>query len=149
MKETKLPVFVAAGAMVSNIILNLLLMIPLRQGGLALASSLSSTLNLALLWILLEKRIGGLDRKTLSAAAAKIFLLSGLMGVCVYLLHALCGRWVNEAAIWGRLIDVSVPLVGGVVFYLAAASLMKLEEANQKFSLLRRRLNLPSASSSR
>jgi putative peptidoglycan lipid II flippase len=148
MKETKLPVLVAAGAMVINIALNILLMIPLRQGGLALASSLSSTLNMALLWVLLEKRIGRLDFKSISLAATKIFVLSVVMGGWVYLLYVLCNHWVDTAGMWGRLVVVAVPLLGGIVFYLGAASAMRLEEAEQVRSLLRRRLRRASASSS-
>jgi putative peptidoglycan lipid II flippase len=149
LKETKLPVIVAAGSMVANIIMNLLLMIPLKQGGLALASSISSTINVVVLWVLLEKRIGSLDTKSMLPAAAKICTLSAAMGIWVYALYVVCGRFVVPAGISGRLIVVSVPLVSGVIFYLAAASALGLEEAAQVMSLLRRGIKATSPSSSR
>lgn len=147
MKETRLPVVVATGAMVSNIVMNLLLMIPLKQGGLALASSLSSTLNMVLLWILLERRIGSIEMRKMASAATRICLLSAAMGIWVYVLYLVCGRFTAAAGVGGRLMVVGIPLVGGVAFYLIGALAMHLEEAAQVRSLLRRRLNVPSQSS--
>ncbi len=131
MKETKLPVMVAVVAMVSNVVLNLLLMIPLRQGGLALASSISSTINMVVLWMFLERRIGGLDVRTIAAAMAKICCLSLAMGVCVYVLALGCAGATGTATIWGKLVHVVVPILGGTLFYVGLALALNFEEAAQ------------------
>jgi putative peptidoglycan lipid II flippase len=135
--------------MAANVVLNLLLMVPLKQGGLALASSLSSTLNMLALWALLERRVGGIGLRSVSAAAWKIGLLSAAMGIGVFALYTGCNRWVDIAGVAGRLVVVLVPIAGGIILYLAGASAMRLEEAEQFRSLWRRRLKPPSASSSR
>jgi putative peptidoglycan lipid II flippase len=54
-QDTRTPVKIAVIAMVSNIILNLILVVPLAHAGLALASSLSAYINAGLLFILLRK----------------------------------------------------------------------------------------------
>ncbi|MBI2792579.1 MAG: murein biosynthesis integral membrane protein MurJ [Gammaproteobacteria bacterium] len=57
-QNTKLPVKVAIFAMLANVVLNALLIGPLAHAGLALASSLSSIINvLLLLWVLLREKI--------------------------------------------------------------------------------------------
>lgn len=57
-QNTKLPVKVALFCMLANIVLNAFLIGPLAHAGLALASSISSLLNvLVLLWILLYRKI--------------------------------------------------------------------------------------------
>ena len=54
-QDTRTPVRIAAIAMISNIILNLLLVGPLQHAGLALATSLSAYLNAGLLYNHLNK----------------------------------------------------------------------------------------------
>ena len=57
-QDTRTPVTVAVVAMLANIVLNLLLVIPLAHAGLALATSLSACLNAALLYHLLRRKKG-------------------------------------------------------------------------------------------
>ncbi len=58
-KDMKTPVKVAVATLVVNVVLNLILMIPLKHAGLALATSLASMFNLAMLLRILEKREQG------------------------------------------------------------------------------------------
>ncbi|MBI5117844.1 murein biosynthesis integral membrane protein MurJ [Candidatus Poribacteria bacterium] len=131
MKNTRLPVIVAACSMILNILLNALLMIPLKQGGLALASSLSSTVNVVVLWIFLEKKVGDFGRRMIMAATAKIAGLSLAMGACVYALALICDHLVDPATMAGKIVCVLIPLSGGVIFYMGLASAMQFDEASQ------------------
>jgi putative peptidoglycan lipid II flippase len=139
MKETRLPVIVAACAMAANILISLLLMFPLRQGGLALASSISSTMYMVALWIFLERKIGGFGLRAIAGAGAKMCGLSLAMGVCVYVLAMLCGRLTGTETLWGKLAQVLVPVSGGIIFYVGAAFALRLEEAGHVRQILRRR----------
>jgi putative peptidoglycan lipid II flippase len=56
--DTMTPVKTAFGALIINIVLNLALMWPLKIGGLALATSISSIFNFIALYILLRRRLG-------------------------------------------------------------------------------------------
>ncbi|MBS0289902.1 MAG: murein biosynthesis integral membrane protein MurJ [Proteobacteria bacterium] len=57
-QNTKLPVKIAIISMVANVIFNALLIGPLAHAGLALASTLSSVINVVLLlWILIKEKI--------------------------------------------------------------------------------------------
>lgn len=85
LKDTKTPVYVAAGVMVSYIALSFLLMGPMRVSGLALAYSLSSFFNFAALFFLLEKKIGSFNRRTILLSGIKSTLFAFLMGGAVWM----------------------------------------------------------------
>ena len=84
LKDTKAPVIVAFFVMLSYISLSLILMKPLRVGGLALALSLSAVLNFFLLFILLEKKIGKIEKKEFSASVLKSAFSAAVMGGAVW-----------------------------------------------------------------
>jgi len=84
LKDTKTPVIAAFFVMLSYISLALILMKPLRVGGLALALSLSAVLNFFLLFILLERKIGKIERKGFSASALKFSFSAAVMGLAVW-----------------------------------------------------------------
>ncbi len=139
MKNTKTPVIVAACAMVSNIFISVLLMFPLRQGGLALASSISSAINMVVLWILLERDIGGFGRGKIAAAGLKMCGLSLAMGVAVHLLALACGIVAGTQTFFGRLIQVFLPVGGGIAIYMGLALILRIEEAAHVWQLLQRK----------
>lgn len=58
--DTRTPMKIGVYAMLLNIVLNFIFVVPLRQGGLALATSLSSWFNFFVLLRILSRRLGGL-----------------------------------------------------------------------------------------
>jgi putative peptidoglycan lipid II flippase len=85
LKDTKTPVIVAFFVMLLYISLSFLLMKPLGVGGIALALSLSSVFNFIFLFIMLEKKIGKLEKKSLMLSFFKSALLAVGMGGAVWL----------------------------------------------------------------
>jgi putative peptidoglycan lipid II flippase len=83
LKDTKTPVIVAFFVMISYIGLSLILMKPLRVGGIALALSLSSVLNFSLLFFLLQKKIGPIRKKGIVVSAVKSLFFASVMAVAV------------------------------------------------------------------
>ena len=81
MHDTITPVKTAGTAVFVNVILNLILMWPLKLGGLALATSISATLNFFMLFFRLKKKIGPLDEARLIDSFVRIFLASAVMGL--------------------------------------------------------------------
>jgi putative peptidoglycan lipid II flippase len=84
LQDTRTPVRVAVIAVAANIILGVVLMRYLAHGGLALATSLSSMLNLILLLAALSKRLGRLHLSQITGAAFKTVFCSAAMGVVVW-----------------------------------------------------------------
>jgi putative peptidoglycan lipid II flippase len=84
LNDTKTPVRIAVICLLTNIALSLLLMIPLKHGGLALANSLSSMLNVILLLRALGVTLEPLYDKRLKKAVMKTAICSVIMGIIVW-----------------------------------------------------------------
>jgi putative peptidoglycan lipid II flippase len=80
LNDTRTPVRIAVLCLLTNIVLSLLLMIPLKHGGLALANSLSSMLNVLLLLRALGIRLEPLYDNIMKEAFIKIAACSVIMG---------------------------------------------------------------------
>jgi putative peptidoglycan lipid II flippase len=71
-------------SIVANIVLGIVLMRPLAHGGLALATSLASILNLGLLVHALRSKLGSLGWSRIMRSTYRALLSAGLMGVVVW-----------------------------------------------------------------
>ena len=76
LQDTLTPFKVACYAALVNIILNIILMKPLYHGGLALATSISALVNMAVLIIILLRRMEGFHIKSVLVVFGKVVLLS-------------------------------------------------------------------------
>src|SRR3989338_9875971 len=80
MHDTMTPVKTAFVSTILNIILNLVLMWPLKLGGLALATSISASFNFFILYLLLKKKIGSLGTIGIVNSFVRTLLASIVMG---------------------------------------------------------------------
>ncbi|MCK5835056.1 MAG: murein biosynthesis integral membrane protein MurJ [Lentisphaeria bacterium] len=84
----KTPIKIAGGCLVINLVLNLILMNILQQGGLALATSISSACNILLLLYFLKADLGNLGLKAVLRRALEIIALTVLsLWPGLYLYH--------------------------------------------------------------
>lgn len=117
LQDTRTPVKVAVITLVLNIVLNLALMGPLRHGGLALATSISSTMNfLTLAWIL-RGRIGRIDGRRILRSYGRVFVASVGMAVICGLVAALPLWGVSGSLIW-KIVWLGIAITGSSLFYL-------------------------------
>lgn len=134
MGDTKTPVKVAAVTMALNIVFNLALMGPLQAGGLALATSLSSTINMLVLIHLLRKRLGGLDGERIWNSFFRISGASAAMAAAIYLLWAPLFGDGYGAPGFGLMLAVAVAV------YFGSAALLRLEEMEYVISAVRKKV---------
>jgi len=110
--DTLTPVLVGLGAMALNIVLSLALRGPLRHGGLALANTVATGLEMLVLLVLLRRRLGGLEERRVGLAAGRAVLVSGAMAL---LLAALLARWPGASPL---LLGGGGIVLGGAVYLL-------------------------------
>lgn len=119
-QDTRTPVRIGIIAMVSNMVLNLMLVWPLGHVGLALATSLSAGLNAFLLWRGLYKKqyhVFSTQWKRL----LRILLSATLaLGVCLYLFSQLGWQWTQMDDL-SRVGCMMLVVVCGVFVYVAVA----------------------------
>jgi putative peptidoglycan lipid II flippase len=77
--DTLTPVLAGVGAMVLNVALSLMLRGSMGIGGLALANTLATSLEMMLLLVLLSRRLGGLDGSRVWQSARRSLVVSAVM----------------------------------------------------------------------
>jgi putative peptidoglycan lipid II flippase len=140
--DTRTPVWAGLASVAANCVFALVLMWPLQHAGLALASSLSAYVNLALLGWLLRRRLGPIGGRRMAASLLRTTGASGVLLVwCVWAATRLGGDFVG--GVW-----TAGALAAGVVVFLAAAAAIRAPELGELVGLLRRRgQTLPRAGS--
>ncbi|MGP0629629.1 murein biosynthesis integral membrane protein MurJ [Nitrospina sp. 32_T5] len=126
LQDTKTPMRIGIYTMILNVGLAVALMGPLKHGGLALATSLSSIANAAVLVYLLKKRLGRLGGRKIVASILRFSFASTLMGVAVYYLNA--WLFVPTDSLIVRLTVLVGEVLFGAALYAGIASAMKIEE---------------------
>ena len=109
--------------MISNAVLNVILMRPLGVGGLALATSISSWLNVLILGYVLRRRIGILGIKRILMTFAKTSVAASLMGIVSYLIAF---RFLVSMPAAGMILSI----IGGIGTFFLASYILKVEEIN-------------------
>jgi len=135
LKDTATPTKVASYCMALNIALNLILMEPMKHGGLALATSISSMVNIGFLLWLLGRRIGSVDATGIVRAVRPMVISSLLMGAVVYGYAHLFFSYESPA--WIRALSLCVAISGGATLYFAGALLMGSGEAGSVWRRLK------------
>jgi len=133
MHDTRTPVWCSGAALVSNVVLNLLLMGPLRLGGLALATALSAGLNLALLLVALRRKVGIGHRTAILRSAGRVAVGIGAAALAILGVRFLVGIGIDRAgldatSLLARALLVFVPLGAGALAYVGVAVALRSEE---------------------
>jgi putative peptidoglycan lipid II flippase len=139
LKDTKTPVYTAVITFIFNFCMSLVLMGPLKHGGLALATTLSALCNMLMLFWFLRKKIGafggsGIMQMALKSTFATVPMAVAVWYGCTFIDWSRGGEKLLKASVLGGTI-----LSGGVI-YLLAAKLMSSEEAREAEALFRRKL---------
>lgn len=133
MHDTRTPVKSMASAVALNIILSLIFMRTFKIAGLALASSISATVNAGQLYYLLRRRIGGLHSRRLVKSFVKIFFISVAMGAVAVAANYF---WVAPAIhepLFNQMLRLIFTIGLSVSVYLGLSFVLRVEEAKKFF----------------
>jgi putative peptidoglycan lipid II flippase len=138
--DTRTPVRTSVTTVAVKVAVNFLLIIPLKFLGLALATSVASWLNFALLLRKLNRVTGGEMRWQTVAAYLRIAAASVLMGAAAKLTYHFV-RWVLPGEGTFRLaIHLAFAMFGAMALLVPLLGLFRVEEARELTALLKRRL---------
>jgi putative peptidoglycan lipid II flippase len=127
MQDTRTPVKMAGFSIAVNIVLGVILMKPLSHGGLALATSIASMVNLALLVSALRSKLGSLGWRSIAGSFARTTLCSCVMGVAVWA-TARCIVPTESLTLAGLLGGVFGSIGAGLIIYGAISFLVRSPE---------------------
>lgn len=131
LQDTSTPVKVAGFCLVVNMMLNFILMGPLKTGGIALASSISATMSFLMLFYAFKKRVNGI-RLNILLYLLKVSLASIVMGIIIIWLWT-CFLFLGE--VWRF---ICVVTIGGLVFLMICFAL-KVEQTIEMIRWIRSR----------
>ncbi len=123
LQDTKTPVKVAAFCLGLNAALNFILMVPLKIGGIALASAIAGTVDFLVLFYVMNKRLGKFN-SGLFVYFLKVTLAALLTGIFADTL------WTNWDFSNG-FVKLSLVGISGFLFYGIACLVLKIEQARK------------------
>jgi putative peptidoglycan lipid II flippase len=142
------PISEQPGSPVSSTIASLtssLEIVNLRHAGLSLATSLSATVNLLLLGILLARRLGGLDLRTLASSMSRSLVAGLALGLVVHRVAA-AFDWSVTGHLAAKAAGLGVAIGCGAMVYGAVAWLLRAPEmATLRTAVRQQRARRPSA----
>jgi putative peptidoglycan lipid II flippase len=138
LQDTWTPLKIALICLGANVIFIGIFIIPLKHGGLALATSLSSTLNLILLFWKLNRKLGKIDVRKNVKSLLRDILCSIPMGLAAYLICSL-GDWTVSGHAIEKVCLLGLGMVIGLGIYLACSFWTKNQEMLFLLKMIRRR----------
>jgi putative peptidoglycan lipid II flippase len=139
LQDTRSPMKAAIVALAVNAVLSVALMFPLKHGGIALATSIASAVNVGMLWVILRRRIGALlDREFYRSVGKTAAASLAMWGT--FLLVGMACPWNTDGPFDARLVHLLLCISGGGATFFAAAWLLKSPEVLTTIEDLRRRI---------
>jgi len=135
LEDVRTPVRIGAAMVVVNLALNLLLVGPMEEGGLTLATSLSAGLNVAILILLIPRKLSLAGLGSILPSVLKSLTLATAMGALVWFVHTRLASAYPDPTLPAKLLRTVPPVLLGAVGYLGGAFLIRLPETRR---LLRR-----------
>ncbi|MBI4357731.1 MAG: murein biosynthesis integral membrane protein MurJ [Candidatus Omnitrophica bacterium] len=126
-QDAKTPVKVAAVSFFANLVLNWILMQPLKQGGIALATSIVAAASVLQLLIAFQKRHGAFDWLQFRTSFVKIAIASAFMGVGCLVMLRIFGFDSNPSSAWKAIIVFGTIIIG-ILVYLGMALVLRMDE---------------------
>jgi putative peptidoglycan lipid II flippase len=127
----------------ANVVLNAIFIFftPLKHAGLALATSLSSILNLILLCKKLDPKLGGMDVRKNGKSLFRVLLCSLPMGFIAYLICSL-ESWSTTGNVVPKIGLLGLGIVIGIGVYIGCSYWAKNEELIFLLKMLRKKRSI-------
>jgi putative peptidoglycan lipid II flippase len=137
LKDTVTPAKVSFLALCLNIILNILLIFPMKLKGLALATSLSGIISFLVLFFILGRRLKIIDFEGLAYSFLRILLASIFMGAACYLVSI--NSVFSGANLLERAVNLGLAILTGAAAYLIFCLIFKVGEMQELWQWLRKK----------
>jgi putative peptidoglycan lipid II flippase len=129
LEDTRTPVKIALIAMFLNIALNFLFIRPLRNGGPALATSLSAFFNSISLFIIFYRRYGSFGVREIVRSIGKFVGASIALGVVTYVIIHWPGLYAGRLE--QKILGLGAAIAAGTATYFGTAKLLHTRELGE------------------
>jgi putative peptidoglycan lipid II flippase len=139
LQDTRTPMKAAIVALIVNAGFSVALMFPLKHGGIALATSIASAVNVGMLWVILKRRIGNILDAEFYRSFGKTVFASLVMGGVILVVEMIT-PWQPLGPFDARLIYLVLCVTGGAAAFFTAAFLLKSPEIESMLKSVHRRI---------
>ncbi len=134
MQDTLTPVKVGAAMVGLNLILNLTLIWFLREGGLALATAISATVQIIILFAILQKKLNITEYKHIFASILKTLIATFFMCITCWITLKIIPTGDGKLMI--KFIRLLIPLATALTAFFTVSFLLKSEELRYLYTSL-------------
>jgi putative peptidoglycan lipid II flippase len=141
LKDTRIPMMASLISIATNYGVATLTVSHLGLGirGLALTIPAVTTVNFAILFFFMRRKLGGIEGRNLAATFIKVLAAASLMGAICYFTSRRIEGWLGAETLLARLVDVGVSVTLGIAVFFTTARLLGVGELEQLTASLRRR----------
>ncbi len=138
-KDTRTPVIIASASMLFNILLNVVLIGPLGYKGLALATTISFTMNAVFLYLFLWHKFGRMYDAAFLQSLMRIAIAALLMTAVTYGVYLNMLKIVPGDGLTFRALHVLVPITAAVAVYAGLCAALRVPELRGFTAMLRKK----------
>ena len=135
-KNVKTPLKVAAISIFVNLILDWMLIRYMDIGGLALSTTLVALFNVAVLLIILRKKVGNFGGKRILNSYWKILLSALIMSGAIYIVWKYVAAYAYRSLAWLIVIILGTIILGAAI-YIGMTILLKMDEVRFVMNILK------------
>jgi putative peptidoglycan lipid II flippase len=140
MQDTRTPALVNVFAVTISTAANFALFPVLGVQGLALGHALGYTFAAVTAGLILRRRLGGLEGRALALGLAKVLAAAVLTGAAAWGSARLISEVLGADTLLEQLIQVGAGVMAGLIIFIGAAMLFRMEELELVKRTLRSRL---------
>jgi putative peptidoglycan lipid II flippase len=142
LKDSTTPLLIGMVTVATDIIGNLVFSKSMGVPGLALAFSIASGVQVALLWATLRLKLGTLNESILITSLAKMTVAAVPMALAIQITKNFLGTHVGMSTVLGVFIQLAVSALVGLAVYFGTACLLKSEEIKSFVIAIKRRVGV-------
>ncbi|MEN6320157.1 MAG: murein biosynthesis integral membrane protein MurJ [Syntrophaceae bacterium] len=139
LQDAKTPMKAAIVAFLVNVVCSIILMFPLKHGGLALATSIATAVNVIMLAIVLSKRIGAFLDRGFYHSVFKMIVSSMVMWGVIILIGIIL-PWRDEGPFNERLLHLTVCIIAGMATFFVSSFFIKCTEMTMIIYTVKRKV---------
>ena len=128
MQDTRTPAVINVFAVGVNVAANLALFPTLGVQGLALGHAIAYTFAATTAFLVLRHRLGGIEGRYLARGLAPVLVAAGLTGTAAWAGAWLISETLGADTLVEQIVQVGVGVLAGLIIFLGAAVLFRMEE---------------------
>ena len=140
MQDTRTPALINLFAVGINIVANFALFPVLGVRGLALGYALAYTFAMVLGGLVLRRRLGGLEGRAVTRGLAKVAVAAAATAAAAWSAARLSEHLLGVDSLLDQAVQVGTGVLSGLIIFIGAALLFRIEEFDLVRETLRRRL---------